>query len=179
MTFISSKISKRFLELAAKELKGDWVVMGGTVMILLGVKERFTVDIDLAGPKTATQAETLKLMTIAEKIGLSPEAINQAGAFFLNRIPHWEDNLVPVLKTKHFSLSRPNAFLFLQLKLGRLTESDLSDCLNMLKIEPLTPKQAQKLKTEINKALKNSKATNEFKQRCFLLLKSLKTSRIY
>ena len=87
MTVINTKISKKFLELAAKELKGDWVVMGGTVMVLMGVNERFTVDIDLAGPKTATQADTLKLMTIAEKIGLAPEAINQAGAFFLNRIP--------------------------------------------------------------------------------------------
>jgi hypothetical protein len=174
MTVINTKISKKFLELAAKELKGDWVVMGGTVMVLMGVNERFTVDIDLAGPKTATQADTLKLMTIAEKIGLAPEAINQAGAFFLNRIPRWEDNLVPILQTKHFSLSRPNSFLFLQLKIARLSESDLGDCLNMLKIEPLTPKQAQKLKTEINKALKNSKATNEFKQRCHLLLKSLK-----
>ncbi len=174
MTVINTKISKKFLELAAKELKGDWVVMGGTVMVLMGVNERFTVDIDLAGPKTATQADTLKLMTIAEKIGLAPEAINQAGAFFLNRIPRWEDNLVPILKTKHFSLSRPISFLFLQLKSARLSESDLGDCLNMLKIEPLTPKQAQNLKTEINKALKNSKATNEFKQRCHLLLKSLK-----
>jgi len=174
MTVINTKISKKFLELAAKELKGDWVVMGGTVMVLMGVNERFTVDIDLAGPKTATQADTLKLMTIAEKIGLAPEAINQAGAFFLNRIPRWEDNLVPILQTKHFSLSRPNSFLFLQLKIARLSESDLGDCLNMLKIEPLTPKQAQKLKTEINKALNNSKATNEFKQRCHLLLKSLK-----
>ncbi len=174
MTVINTKISKKFLELAAKELKGDWVVMGGTVMVLMGVNERFTVDIDLAGPKTATQADTLKLMTIAEKIGLAPEAINQAGAFFLNRIPRWEDNLVPILKNKHFSLSRPNSFLFLQLKSARLSESDLGDCLNMLKIEPLTPKQAQNLKTEINKALKNSKATNEFKQRCHLLLKSLK-----
>jgi len=174
MTVINTKIGKKFLELAAKEIKGDWVVMGGTVMVLMGVNERFTVDIDLAGPKTATQADTLKLMTIAEKIGLAPEAINQAGAFFLNRIPHWEDNLVPILQTKHFSLSRPNSFLFLQLKIARLSESDLGDCLNMLKIEPLTPKQAQNLKTEINKALKNSKATNEFKQRCHLLLKSLK-----
>jgi hypothetical protein len=174
MTVINTKISKKFLELAAKELKGDWVVMGGTVMVLMGVNERFTVDIDLAGPKTATQADTLKLMTIAEKIGLVPEAINQAGAFFLNRIPRWEDNLVPILQTKHFSLSRPNSFLFLQLKIARLSESDLGDCLNMLKIEPLTTKQVQSLKTEVSKALRNSKATNEFKQRCHLLLKSLR-----
>jgi hypothetical protein len=174
MTGIDSKITHRFLELAAKELKGHWIILGGSVMVLLGVNERFTVDIDLAGPKTATQADTLKLMTIAEKIGLAPEAINQAGAFFLNRIPRWEDNLVPILETKHFSLSRPNAFLFLQLKIARLSESDLGDCLNMLKMEPLTTKQVQSLKTEINKALKNSKATNEFKQRCHLLLRSLK-----
>jgi hypothetical protein len=174
MIGIDSKTTHRFFELAAKELKGDWIILGGSVMVLLGVNERFTVDIDLAGPKNATQADTLKLMTIAEKIGLAPEAINQAGAFFLSRIPRWEDNLVPILKTKHFSLSRPNSFLFLQLKIARLSESDLGDCLNMLKIERLTPKQAQSLKIEITKSLKNSKSTNEFKQRCQLLLNSLR-----
>lgn len=173
MTAINSKMSNKFLDLASKELHGDWVIMGGAVMVLLGVSERFTVDIDLAGPESATQAETLKLMSIAEKIGLAPEAINQAGAFFLNRIPHWKDNLVPIIKNTQFSLSRPNSFLFLQLKMARLSESDLSDCINMLKIEPLKPKQAQILKSEIAKASKSYKATNEFRNRCAMLFKKL------
>jgi hypothetical protein len=173
MTAISSKISKKFLDLASQELQGDWVIMGGAVMILLGVRERFTVDIDLAGPEAATQADTLKLMGIAEKIGLAPEAINQAGAFFLNRIPHWKENLVTMIKSDKFSLYRPNSFLFLQLKIARLSESDLSDCINMLKIEPITPKQAQILKSEITKASKKSSATDEFRKRCALLFKKL------
>ncbi len=175
MMAIDLKTGKKFLELASKELKGKWVVLGGTVMVLLGVKERFTVDIDLAGPETATQADTLKLMAIAEKIGLPPEAINQAGAFFLYRIPKWQENLMPIIETKQFSLYRPNSFLFLQLKISRLSESDLSDCLNMLKIEPVTAKQAQNLKAEINRAIKSKKTTTMFKLRCDLLLKSLTT----
>jgi len=173
MKAINSKISKKFLDLASQELQGDWVIMGGAVMVLLGVSERFTVDIDLAGPETATQADTLKLMTIAEKIGLAPEAINQAGAFFLNRIPHWKENLVTILRNEKFTLSRPNSFLFLQLKMARLSESDLSDCINMLKIEPITAKQVKVLKTEITRASKNSKATNEFRNRCAVLFKKL------
>lgn len=173
MKVINSKISKKFLELVSKELRGDWVLMGGAVMVFLGVNERVTVDIDLAGPQTANQSDTIKLMTIAEKIGLSPEAINQAGAFFLHRIPNWQENLVPLLRTDKFSLSRPNSFLFLQLKLSRLSESDLSDCINILKIEPLTSKQEQVLKNQISRAAKNSKATNEYKNRCSVLFKSL------
>lgn len=173
MTSINSKISKKFLDLASKELRGNWVVMGGAVMVLLGVSERFTVDIDLAAPETATQADSLKLMEIAEQIGLAPEAINQAGAFFLNRIPHWKENLVPIIKNSKFSLSRPNSFLFLQLKIVRLSESDLSDCINMLTIEPVNQKQAQILKSEIARLSWNAKATNEFKIRCGLLFKKL------
>lgn len=173
MKVINSKISKKFLELVSKELRGDWVLMGGAVMVFLGVNERVTVDIDLAGPQTANQSDTIKLMTIAEKIGLSPEAINQAGAFFLHRIPNWQENLVPLLKTDKFSLSRPNSFLFLQLKMARLSESDLSDCMNMLKLEPLTAKQTKNLKTKIIRVSKNSKVTNEFRNRCVELLKKL------
>ncbi len=175
MIEINSKTTQKFCELAAKELKGDWVILGGSVMVLLGVKERFTVDIDLAGPTTSTQADTLKLMTIAEKIGLAPEAINQAGAFFLNRIPNWKDNLVPIIKKKDFSLSRPNSFLFLQLKIARLSESDFGDCINMLKLEPVTPKQSQVLKGILERSIKSSKESNEFRERCRLLLEKLKS----
>jgi hypothetical protein len=38
MIEINSKTTQRFCELAAKELKGDWVILGGSVMVLLGVK---------------------------------------------------------------------------------------------------------------------------------------------
>ncbi|MFM8316166.1 MAG: hypothetical protein ACKOA8_17945 [Deltaproteobacteria bacterium] len=87
MIEINSKTTQRFCELAAKELKGDWVILGGSVMVLLGVKERFTVD-----------------------IGLAPEAINQAGAFFLNRIPNWKDNLVPICLSSNLLLRNKAKF---------------------------------------------------------------------
>lgn len=173
MKVIDSKVSKKFLELASKELTGDWVVIGGTVMILMGISERVTVDIDLAGPETATQADTLRLMTLAEKVGLAPEAINQAGAFFLRKISGWRKNLVEITRTQNFSLSRPNAFLFIQLKASRLSESDLADCLNMLKVEKLSGVQSKDLKAILSKISKDSKKSLDYRLRCNQLLKAL------
>ncbi len=111
----------------------------------------------------------------AAELYTAPEAINQAGAFFLNRIPNWKDNLVPIIKKKDFSLSRPNSFLFLQLKIARLSESDFGDCLNMLKLEPVTPKQSQVLKGVLERSLKSPKGSDEFRERCRLLLEKLKS----
>ena len=43
---IDVKILKKFLKIAGIELSGEWVLMGGTVLPLLGVDYRTTVDID-------------------------------------------------------------------------------------------------------------------------------------
>jgi len=86
----------RFLELAGERLRGDWVVIGGCVLPLRGIELRTTVDIEVAGPDTAGTRDTLLLLEIAEELGLPVEAINQAGALFLKRIPDWESNLIEV-----------------------------------------------------------------------------------
>ena len=128
MTAFDRRLLTRFVRLAGDRLTGDWVVMGGIVLPLLGVEHRVTVDIDLAGPADATNAETFALMEIAERLGLAPESINQAGAHFLHRVRGWQDDLVLLHQGRRARLHRPGVTLFVLLKLSRLSESDLADC---------------------------------------------------
>lgn len=132
---INQGILKKFIKLAEKKLTGKWVIMGGAVLPLMGIEYRITNDIDIAGPKKSTQRDMLVLMEIAQTLGLPIEAINQAGAFFLHKIENWEKHLIVVSKKEKVTFYRPNATLFLLLKISRLTESDLQDCFNMLKFE--------------------------------------------
>ena len=132
MSVLDGPLLERFLELAGDRLRGDWVVIGGCVLPLRGIELRTTADIDVAGPDTAGTRDTLLLLEIAEDLGLPVEAINQAGALFLKRIPDWESNLIEVHRGTGAVIHVPDATLFLLLKLRRLTEADLGDCIAML-----------------------------------------------
>lgn len=123
---------RRFVELAGDRLAGDWVVLGGCVLHLLGIGRRTTLGIDVAGPLDAGMDQALVLMEIAEELGLPVESVNTAGAYFLRRIDSWERLRVPVHRGATATLHVPNATLFLLLKIGRLTEADLADCLHVL-----------------------------------------------
>lgn len=133
MTALDQNMLKRFVRLAADELRGDWVIIGGTVLPLLGIMHRTTVDIEIAGPEDTGQEQIVVLMEIAERLGLPVEAINQAGAYFLRKIDGWETMLEILRKGKKAIVYRPDVTLFILLKLQRLTESDLSDCLEFLR----------------------------------------------
>ena len=132
MTALDAGVLARFLSLAGDRLSGDWVVIGGTVLPLLGVDHRVTVDIDLAGPEGTDQ--TVALYQIAEELGLPVEAVNQAAAFFLDRIPDWREHLVSIHRGRRARIHVPDPTLFVLLKVGRLTEADLSDCQAMLEL---------------------------------------------
>ena len=134
MSGLDSARLLRFLELAGERLRGDWVVIGGCVLPLRGVEHRITVDIHIAGPDNTGMKETLTLLGIAEDLGLPVEVINPAGALFLRRIPGWESNLIEVHRGPEAVLHVPDATLFILLKIRRLTESDLGDCLAMLEL---------------------------------------------
>ncbi len=107
--------------------------MGGAVLPLLGIEHRTTLDIDVAWTKDVGSDQMLVLMEIAEQLGLPVEAVNQSGAFFLHRIENWKDNLVVLRKGRQTTIFRPDVTLFVLLKIGRLTESDMTDCLEFLK----------------------------------------------
>lgn len=134
MRSIDTERMARFVDLAARQLEGTWVILGGAVLPLLGAAHRVTMDIDVAGPADAPQAATLVLMEIAERLGLPPETINQAGAFFLRRIRGWEKHVVCVREGPRSMICRPDATLFILLKLPRLSEADLEDCLAFLRL---------------------------------------------
>jgi hypothetical protein len=130
---LDQKILRQFLEKAGDSLSGEWVLIGGTVLPLLGVEHRSTTDIDLIGLHPSKQAQTLALMELAAELGLPIETINQAGAFFLSRIPDFEKELVLLHQGKSARIFRPNATLYLLLKIRRMSVSDLQDCQEWLK----------------------------------------------
>lgn len=131
---IDSKFMKKFIALASEQLEGEWVVMGGTVLPLLGIDLRVTVDIDVVGLELKnSNQQSLRLMALAESMGLPIEAVNQAGAYFLSKIPDVREHLVLYHESKKCKIYRPNVYLFLKLKIARLSQSDLEDCLAMIK----------------------------------------------
>jgi hypothetical protein len=130
---LDQKTLALFLEKAGESLSGDWVLIGGTVLPLLGVDHRSTTDIDLIGLHPAEQAQTLALMELAAQLGLPIETINQAGSFFLSRIPDFEKELVLLHHGQSAQIFRPNATLYLLLKIRRMSVSDLQDCEQWLK----------------------------------------------
>lgn len=126
MKAIDASLLARFVRLATRRLSGDWVILGGAVLPLVGIPHRITYDIDIAGPEGSDQS--LEVLRIAESLGLPVEAVNQAGAFFLRRIEGWREHLIPVLERRRASVYRPNATLYVLTKIARLSESDLADC---------------------------------------------------
>lgn len=119
---------ERFVRQAADTVSGDWVVVGGTVLPLLGAGERATYDIDLVPVADASQSDVIRLMEIAEGLGLPVESVNQAGSFFLHRVAGFEEHLVLLHEGSKARILRPDPTLYVSLKVGRLSESDLEDC---------------------------------------------------
>ena len=134
MSALDANLLDRFVRMAGDRLSGDWVVIGGCVLPLLGVQHRVTVDIDIAGPDETHMGQMLILMEIAEELELPVESINQAGSHFLRLVDDWADNLIEIHRGTQASLHVPNPTLYLLLKVRRLTEADLLDCLQMLKL---------------------------------------------
>lgn len=133
MKAIDRKLLAKLMKMAGSRLTGDWVLIGGTVLPLVGIDYRVTTDIDLVGTETKQQEQLLELMEMASELGLSVETINQAGAFFLHKIKDFKKHLCLVHEGPSARLFRPDLYLFIRLKIGRLSESDLTDCLEYAK----------------------------------------------
>lgn len=150
---MDKKILNKFIKLLGDKVSGNWILIGGSVLPWLEVSFRHTEDIDIVGPKSSTQEDSLCIMEIAQELGLPIEAINQAASFFFYRISNWEKNLMLIHKGSKASIFRPDATLYILLKLGRFNESDFEDCLNML---TFAKKQKESLeKSRILKILKD------------------------
>lgn len=130
-------------------LSGDWVIIGGTVLPLVGVEHRHTVDIDMLPLKSAGNQASLALMELAESLGLPVEAINSAGLFFLRKIKDWEERLVLHAESKKCRIYRPNFDLYLELKLARFSEADEADVVAYFKWH-----KSKKLSVDIERSQK-------------------------
>lgn len=127
-TPLSAKVLKRFIEIALEKLEGDWVILGGTLPPALGIDYRQTVDIDFAPVHASTNATSIKVMEIAEGLGLPVETINASAEFFLKKAARFKSRLVPLFESKRCRIFRPTLDLYIELKLNRGSESDFSDC---------------------------------------------------
>ena len=115
----------------SERLDGDWLLIGGALVSLWLRPGRATEDVDVVG-LGGTSAQRLALMKLAVDLGLPVEAVNSAADFFVARIDGWRDHLVLFRAGARGRVFRPDATLFLLLKIGRLSASDLDDCLALL-----------------------------------------------
>jgi hypothetical protein len=98
---IDSKLMSKFIKKTLTNLEGRWILIGGTVLPLMGIDHRVTMDIDLVNLdfKNSNQ-QVLQLMETAESLGLPVETINQAGGYFLSKVKDVEEHLVLWDKSK-------------------------------------------------------------------------------
>jgi len=115
----------------AERLEGDWLLVGGALAALWLLPRRVTEDIDLVG-LTGTPEERLRVMELAEAVGLPVEAVNSAADFFVHRIEGWREEIEVFRSGPKARIYRPTPTLFLLLKIGRLSAQDLTDGLAMI-----------------------------------------------
>jgi hypothetical protein len=120
------------IDAAADSLEGEWLLVGGAAAAAWFLPERVTEDVDLVSLRGA-QRDRLALLTLAERLGLSPEAFNSAADFFVHRIRGWTQEMEPLRQGRGARIHRPTVTLFLLLKLVRLSEVDLQDCVTLLR----------------------------------------------
>lgn len=119
------------VEAIADRLPGEFLLIGGALVALWIEPRRVTEDIDIIG-FDGDSRQRLALMDLAHDLGLPIEAVNSAADFFVFRVPDWRDQIVPFKQGARGMIYRPTATLFLLLKVGRLSETDLDDCLGVI-----------------------------------------------
>lgn len=134
-TTLDRKRIEALLRAAVQRLEGEWLLLGGALVVTWLDPRRRTEDVDLVGLK-GTQSERLALLELAAEEGLPVEAVNSAADFFVRQVPDWEERHVPFRKGKSARIDRPTATLFIELKMRRLSQRDLSDCRLVLRKAP-------------------------------------------
>ncbi len=130
---LNSQLLSKFLKAAGDRLTGEWLLVGGTLLPAVGLDIRATVDIDILSLSERGNDQQLELMELAQSLGLPVESVNSAAGFFLRKVPYTKDELIVLQKGKSAVLYRPSVRLFWALKVERLSESDLEDCLHYFK----------------------------------------------
>ena len=154
---MNAKIIHKFIALAEKKLEGDWVLLGGTLLYFFNHDYRVTSDIDFVPlGKSKSNQNLLQVFEIAAELGLPVETINSAALYFLEKVPEFQKELVPIHEWKTGRILRPNLYLFFVLKLSRFSESDYLDCVEFLKIDlkEKTPETLIRIEKLIQRILK-------------------------
>jgi hypothetical protein len=133
MQNISSMIMKKFLREAGERLSGEWLLLGGALLPALGIESRVTVDIDFIRISKEPFDPTLDMLKLSEKLGLPAGTINQAALIYVQKIKNYLAHLVEFYQGTKSTIFRPDATLFVLLKMKRMSESDLNDCMDFLK----------------------------------------------
>jgi predicted nucleotidyltransferase len=120
------------VQAVADRLVGDWLLIGGALVSLWLEPRRVTEDVDLVGI-AHTGADRLALLGLATELGLPVEALNSAADFFVYRIADWSEQIELFRQGHAGRIYRPSPTLLLLLKIGRLSDQDLGDCLALLK----------------------------------------------
>jgi hypothetical protein len=115
----------------AGRLTGEWLLLGGALVALWVQPRRVTEDIDVVGLDTEGRPR-LALLQLAHDLGLPVEALNSAADFFVSRVEGWRDEVEPFRKGAAGTVLRPTPTLFVLLKVERLSETDLADCLAVI-----------------------------------------------
>ncbi len=132
-TNLDSALLTKLLRRAADQLKGEWLLVGGTLLPAVGINVRSTVDVDLIGLTTAESAQQLELMELAGSLGLPVDTINQTAAFFLKKVGYTKIDLIVLHQGSTATIFRPSLALYWRLKCGRLSETDAEDCRHYMK----------------------------------------------
>lgn len=119
------------LQQLVAELDGDWVLLGGSLATVWFDGARTTEDIDIVSA-TPSDERRYQLFDFATRLGLSVEALNSAADYFLYRVPGYAEQLEPLLVGSKSRILRPTPTLFLLLKIERMSEADLEDCLRLI-----------------------------------------------
>jgi hypothetical protein len=110
-----------------KNLNGEWLLVGGALLHVLGISKTETLDLDLVPIGLITNSDQLKIMDIALKNGFPPETINFAAEYYVKKQKNWQNELVLLKETGNVKIFRPSKKLFRTLKQERGTETDLLD----------------------------------------------------
>lgn len=119
------------LDQLGERLTGQWLLVGGALVSVWVEPRRVTQDIDLIGI-AGEQSERLALMDVVDSLGLPIEAVNSAADYFVHRIPDWKNEIEVLRRYPHCVLYRPTPTLFVLLKVSRLSEQDLRDCVAVI-----------------------------------------------
>jgi hypothetical protein len=119
------------LDQLGESLTGEWLLVGGALVSIWVEPRRVTEDIDLVG-LTDAPGERLALMDAVFALGLPVEAVNSAADFFVHRISGWRDEIEILRQYTKCVFYRPTPTLFVLLKIGRLSEQDLLDCIAII-----------------------------------------------